>query len=61
MSWLRLHLHALAEALRRISSQPVASAFSIAVLAIAVALPVLAAVALRSAGAIASRSRPTRT
>lgn len=54
MSWLRLHAHAAAEALRRISSQPVASAFSIAVLALAVALPVLAAVALQSAGAIAS-------
>jgi cell division transport system permease protein len=54
MSWLRLHLHAIGEALRRISSQPIGSAFSIAVLAIAVALPVLAAVALQSAGAIAS-------
>ncbi|HEX4780191.1 MAG TPA: ABC transporter permease [Usitatibacter sp.] len=52
--WLRLQGHALAEALRRISAQPVASAFSILVLAIAIALPVIAAVVLQSAGAIAS-------
>jgi len=54
MNWLRLQGHALGEALRRISAQPVASAFSILVLAIAIALPVIAAVVLQSAGAIAS-------
>jgi len=54
MSWLRLHGHALGEALRRMSAQPVASAFSVLVLAIAIALPVLAAVVLQSAGGIAS-------
>jgi cell division transport system permease protein len=54
MNWLRLQGHALGEAMRRISAQPVASAFSILVLAIAIALPVIAAVVLQSAGAIAS-------
>ena len=51
MTWLRLHVHALAEALRRVASQPVGSALSILVLAVAIALPVVAAVALRSVGA----------
>ena len=51
MTWIRLHLHALAEALRRLASQPLGSALSILVLAIAIALPVVAAVALRSVGA----------
>lgn len=51
MTWLRLHLHALAEAIRRVASQPFASAASIVVLALAIALPVIAAIALRSAGA----------
>jgi cell division transport system permease protein len=51
MTWLRLHLHALVEALRRVASQPLGSALSILVLAIAIALPVVAAVALRSVGA----------
>ncbi|MDQ3027438.1 MAG: ABC transporter permease [Pseudomonadota bacterium] len=54
MTWLRLHLNALAEALRRIAGQPVASALSILVLATAIALPVVAAVALRSLGAATS-------
>ena len=52
MRWLRLHAQALGHALRRVGAQPVASAFSILVLATAVALPVIAAVALRSAGAV---------
>ena len=52
--WLRLHGHALADAVRRLSAQPVAAAFSVLVLAIAIALPVIAAVALRSAGAVTS-------
>lgn len=50
--WLRLHGHALADAARRIGAQPLAAAFSILVLAVAIALPVLAAVALRSAAAV---------
>lgn len=54
MTWLRLQLNALAEALRRIAGQPVASALSILVLATAIALPVVAAVALRSLGAATS-------
>ena len=51
MTWLRLHLLASGEALRRFAAQPVASAFSIFVLATAIALPVIAAVALRTLGA----------
>jgi cell division transport system permease protein len=50
--WLRLHGHAAADALRRAAAQPVASFFSAAVLSVAIALPVFAAVALRSAGAL---------
>jgi cell division transport system permease protein len=50
--WLRLHALAAADALRRLAAQPVAALFSIAVLAIALALPLVAAVALRSAGAL---------
>ena len=46
---LRLHLHALADALRRIASQPLASLFSILVLGAAIALPVLATIVLESA------------
>ncbi len=45
----RLHLHALADALRRIAAQPFASLVSILVLGAAMALPVLAAVILESA------------
>src|SRR5688572_16344967 len=52
--WLRMHLHALGDALARFWAQPLASAMSIFVLGIAIALPLLAAVALRSAGAVAS-------
>jgi cell division transport system permease protein len=54
-TWLRLHAHAMADALGRMSRQPFASAFSIVVLAMALALPVLAAVGLRSAAAMAAR------
>ena len=54
MTWLRLHRHAFADALRRLFAQPVASAFSILVLAVAISLPVLAAVALQSVGSAAS-------
>jgi cell division transport system permease protein len=50
--WLRLHGHALADAMRRLGAQPLAAAFSILVLAVAIALPVIAAVVLRSAGAV---------
>lgn len=50
--WLRLHWHALADAFRRLGAQPLNAAFSILVLAVAISLPVLAAVALRSAGTV---------
>lgn len=52
--WLRLHGHALGDALRRMAAQPLGAAFSVLVLAVAIALPVVAAVALRSAGALTS-------
>ena len=54
MTWLRLHRHALADALRRLATQPLASLFSIVVLAVAITLPVLAAIALQSVGSVAS-------
>jgi cell division transport system permease protein len=54
MTWLRLHRHALADALRRLAAQPLASMFSIVVLAVAISLPVLAAVALQSVGSVAA-------
>ncbi len=50
--WLRLQGQAFRDAVRRIASQPVAAGFSILVLGMAIALPVIAAVALRSVGAI---------
>jgi cell division transport system permease protein len=50
-TWLRLHGHAFVHALRRLATQPVGALFSVLVLAVAIALPVLAAVALQSAGA----------
>ncbi len=50
--WIRLHVHAFADALRRLGAQPVAALSSMLVLAVAIALPVVAAVALRSAGAL---------
>jgi cell division transport system permease protein len=53
-AWLRMHAHALADSLGRMWAQPLASAMSVFVLGIAIALPLLAAVALRSAGAVAS-------
>lgn len=53
ITWLRLHVHALADAFRRLAAQPVAALFSILVLATAIALPVIAAVALASLGTAA--------
>lgn len=50
--WLRMHTHAFADAVRRLFAQPVAAAFSVLVVAIAISLPVLAAIALRSVGTI---------
>ena len=50
--WLRLHWHAFADAFRRLAAQPLGAAFSILVLAVAITLPVLAAVALQSAGTV---------
>jgi cell division transport system permease protein len=52
--WLRLHAHALAEALTRLARQPFSSMLSVLVLGIAIALPVVAAVALRSVGTAAA-------
>jgi cell division transport system permease protein len=52
--WLRLHAHALAEALGRLARQPVASGLAVLVLGMAIALPVVAAIALRSVGAAAA-------
>lgn len=54
-TWLRLHAQALGDSVGRLAAQPFASGFSILVLAMALALPVLAAVGLRSAAAMASR------
>jgi cell division transport system permease protein len=52
--WLRLHGHALGDSIRRMVAQPLGAAFSILVLAVAISLPVIAAVTLRSAGALTS-------
>ena len=51
MTWLRLHGLATAEAIRRLAANPMANLFSILVLAVAISLPVLAAMALSTAGA----------
>lgn len=51
MTWLRLHLNAVGDALRRLAAQPVASLFSVLVLGVAIALPVVAAVVMKSVGA----------
>jgi cell division transport system permease protein len=51
---LRLHAHAAADALARLAREPLASAVSILVLAVALALPVIAAVAMRSIAAVAA-------
>ncbi len=53
-TWLRLHVHAFTEAWRRVASQPLGAASSVLVLAVAIALPVLAAIAVRSLGAVTS-------
>lgn len=53
-AWLRMHAQAFRDALARLAAHPWASAMSILVLAAALALPVIAAVALRSAGAAAA-------
>ncbi len=50
-TWARLHVQALAAALRRLAAQPFASAVSLGVLAVAMALPLVAWVALHSVGA----------
>lgn len=47
-AWLRLHRLALADAARRLAAQPLASAFAVAVIALAAALPVLAAIVVGS-------------
>lgn len=53
-AWLRMHAQAFLDALARLAAQPWASAMSVLVLAAALALPVIAAVSLRSAGAAAA-------
>ena len=53
-TWLRLHANACVESLARLARQPVASGLSILVLGMAIALPVIAAVAVRSVGAAAA-------
>ena len=53
-AWMRLHANALADAVGRLVRQPLASGVAIVVLAIAIALPVIAGVALRSLGAAAA-------
>lgn len=52
-TWLRLHMHALADASRRLAAQPLPALLSILVLATVIALPVIAAVTLRSLGTAA--------
>ena len=52
MQWARLHRLAFADAMRRLAAQPFGSAVSVLVLALAIALPVIAAVVLRSVGAV---------
>jgi cell division transport system permease protein len=52
--WLRLHALALGEAVARLLRQPFASGLAVLVLGIAIALPVILAVALRSVGAAAA-------
>jgi cell division transport system permease protein len=49
--WLRLHALAFGEALRRLGAQPLAAVTSILVLGIALSLPVIAAMLLRSVAA----------
>ena len=50
MTWLRLHGLAMAQAVRRLAASPITNAFSILVLAVALSLPVLAAMALSTLG-----------
>jgi cell division transport system permease protein len=52
--WLRLHALALGEAFARLVRQPFASGIAVLVLGIAIALPVISAVGLRSLGALAA-------
>ncbi|HEX4944709.1 MAG TPA: ABC transporter permease [Usitatibacteraceae bacterium] len=47
-TWLRLHRLALADAARRMAAQPVASTLAVAVMALAVALPLLASILVGS-------------
>lgn len=49
--WLRLHALALGDALARLARQPLASLFSVLVLGVAIAIPVVAAVVFESVGA----------
>jgi cell division transport system permease protein len=53
-TWLRLHRLAFGDAIHRLAANPFASLLSLAVLGLAIALPVIATVALRSAGVAAA-------
>jgi cell division transport system permease protein len=53
-TWLRLHVLALRAALARMAAQPWSAAMSILVLGVALALPILAAVLLRTVGTVAA-------
>lgn len=53
--WLRLHVQSFAAAARRMLAQPLSALLSALVLALAIALPVIASIALGSAGAAVSR------
>ncbi len=55
MMALRMHVQALGDALRRFARQPLVSGLSVVVLALAIALPVIATVLLRSVGAATAR------
>lgn len=54
MTALRLHGQALGSAAARLAAQPLGTAFSVLVIGIAIALPVLAAIAISSLGAFTS-------
>jgi cell division transport system permease protein len=55
MTWLRLHGYALAEALRRLARQPIATATSVVVLGLVLSLPIVAGIGLRSLGEATAR------
>lgn len=54
-TWLRLHAQAIGSAASRLAGQPLATALSIAVIALALAAPILATVVFKSLSASTSR------